>query len=195
MENLVSRCGKIKVSYLPKNTTSEIQPLDQGIISVFKQNYRHKMIKQMVADNNTPIDTSLAWLNLKEVCHLSGKAWDAIAARCIERCWLKGLGPAFPSSTHDDGNDDEPEFTRFIEDDVRLAEEALREYEHSHHDILNWFQQMTSAPYMNTSQMTKLSQMSAGRMKLHHQSPKPVAVMTTTTMMAPQLPHQKCPRQ
>ncbi|CAM2098061.1 unnamed protein product [Caretta caretta] len=93
----------------------------------------------MVADHNSSIDTSLASLNLKEVCHLGGKAWDAISARCIERCWIKGRGPAFPSSTHDDGNDDEPEFTRFIEDDIRLAEEALREYEHSHHDILNWF--------------------------------------------------------
>uniref|UniRef100_A0A452HST6 HTH CENPB-type domain-containing protein n=1 Tax=Gopherus agassizii TaxID=38772 RepID=A0A452HST6_9SAUR len=114
-ENLVSHEGKIKVSYLPKNTTSEIQPLDQGSISVFKQNYRREMIKRMVA------------------------AWDTISALCIERCWIKGLGPTFPSSTHDDGNDDKPEFTRFIEDDVCLAKEALQEYEHSHHDILNWF--------------------------------------------------------
>uniref|UniRef100_A0A8C3FM42 HTH CENPB-type domain-containing protein n=1 Tax=Chrysemys picta bellii TaxID=8478 RepID=A0A8C3FM42_CHRPI len=124
----------IKVSYFPKNTTSEIQPPDQGIISVFKQNYRRKMIKWMVADNNSSVDTSLTSLNLKEVCHLGGKAWDAISACCIERCWIKGLGPAFPSSTHDDGNDDEPEFTRFIEDDVCLAKEA-----NSHHDIRNWF--------------------------------------------------------
>uniref|UniRef100_A0A8C3IF25 DDE-1 domain-containing protein n=1 Tax=Chrysemys picta bellii TaxID=8478 RepID=A0A8C3IF25_CHRPI len=122
-ENLVSCDGKIKVSYLPKNTMSEIQPLDQSIISVFKQNYHCKMIKRMVVDNNFSVDTSLASLDLKEVYQLSGK----------------GLVPAFPSSTHDDGNNNEPEFTRFIEDDVRLAEEALREYEHSHHDILNWF--------------------------------------------------------
>ncbi|XP_053886759.1 tigger transposable element derived 5-like [Malaclemys terrapin pileata] len=138
-ENLVSCDSKIKVSYLLKNTTSEIQPLDQGIISVFKQNYRREMIKRMVANTNSSVDTSLALLNLKEVCHLSGKAWDAISARCIERCWIKGLGSAFLSSTHDDGNDDEPEFTRFIEDDVHLAKEALREYEHSHRDTLNWF--------------------------------------------------------
>ncbi|CAM2111791.1 unnamed protein product [Caretta caretta] len=138
-ENLVSCDGKIKVSYLPKNTTSEIQPLDQGIISVFKQNYHREMIKWMVVNNNSSVDTSLASLNLKEVCHLGGKAWNAISAGCIERCWIKGLGPAFPSSAHDDGNNDKPEFTRFIEDDVRLTKEALREYEHRHHDILNWF--------------------------------------------------------
>uniref|UniRef100_A0A8C3F368 HTH CENPB-type domain-containing protein n=1 Tax=Chrysemys picta bellii TaxID=8478 RepID=A0A8C3F368_CHRPI len=142
-ESLASRDSKSKVSYLLKNTTSEIQPPDQGIMSVFKQNYRREMIKRMVADNSS-VDTSLSSLNLKEVCHLGWKAWDAISARCIERCWIKDLGPAFPSSSHDDGNNNEPEFTRFIEDDVPLAEEALREYEHSHHDILNWFSPETS---------------------------------------------------
>ncbi|CAM2105923.1 unnamed protein product [Caretta caretta] len=124
-------------SLISRRTLSEIQPLDQGIISVFKQNYRRKRIKRMIADNNSSIDTSLVSLNLKEVCHLIRKVWDALSAHCIERCWIKGFGPAFPSSTHDDGNDEEPEFTRVIEDDVHLAEEALREYEHSHHDILN----------------------------------------------------------
>uniref|UniRef100_A0A452ILK5 HTH CENPB-type domain-containing protein n=1 Tax=Gopherus agassizii TaxID=38772 RepID=A0A452ILK5_9SAUR len=107
-------------------------------MNIFKQNYRREMIKRMVADNSS-VDTSLASLNLKVVCHLSGKAWNAISTCCIERCWIKDLGLAFPSSTHDDGNDDEPEFTRFIEDNVCLAKEALRGYEHSHHDILNWF--------------------------------------------------------
>uniref|UniRef100_A0A8C0GVW8 HTH CENPB-type domain-containing protein n=1 Tax=Chelonoidis abingdonii TaxID=106734 RepID=A0A8C0GVW8_CHEAB len=125
VENLVSHDGRIKVSYLLKSTTSEIQPLEQGIVLVFKQNYHHEMIKWMVADNSS-VNTSLASLNLKEVCHLGRKAWDAISARCFEQCWIEGLGPDFLSSA-------------FIEDDVCLAEEALREYEHSHHDILNWF--------------------------------------------------------
>ena len=86
------------------------------------------MIKGMVADNNSSFDTSLASLNLKEVCHLGGKAWDGITACCIEQCWIKGLGPAFTASTQNDSND-KPEFRGFIEDDVRLAEEALKEYE------------------------------------------------------------------
>ena len=80
----------------------------------------------MVADNNASVDTSLALLNLKEVCHLGGKAWDAITARCIERCWIKGLGPAFTASTQND-SDDEPEFRGFIEDDVCLAKASLKE--------------------------------------------------------------------
>uniref|UniRef100_A0A452GYF0 HTH CENPB-type domain-containing protein n=1 Tax=Gopherus agassizii TaxID=38772 RepID=A0A452GYF0_9SAUR len=137
VENLVSHDGKIKVSYLLKYSTSEIQPLDQGIILAFKQNYH--------------------------LCHLSGKAWDAISEHCIERRWIKSLGPAFLSSTHDDGNDDEPEFTKFTEDNVRLAKEALKNMSTVIIISSTGFQQMTSPPYMNTSQMTKLLQMSTGR--------------------------------
>ncbi|KAG6940498.1 tigger transposable element derived 2 [Chelydra serpentina] len=38
-ERLRTRDGKIQVEYLPKNTTSKIQPLDQGVIAIFKQHY------------------------------------------------------------------------------------------------------------------------------------------------------------
>ncbi|KAH1185329.1 hypothetical protein KIL84_018078, partial [Mauremys mutica] len=100
------------------STTSEIQPLDQGIISLFKQNYCCKMIKRMVADNNSSVDRSLASLNLKEVCHCGGKASDAISARCIEQCWIKGLGPAFLSSTHDDADDICPIYERISDDEI-----------------------------------------------------------------------------
>jgi hypothetical protein len=47
-ETLRSRDGKIFVYYLPKNTTSKIQPLDQGIIAAFKSNYRREIIKSLV---------------------------------------------------------------------------------------------------------------------------------------------------
>ena len=39
-ESLVSSDGKIRVMFLPKNTTSHIQTLAQGIIKCFKSNYR-----------------------------------------------------------------------------------------------------------------------------------------------------------
>ncbi|XP_067131366.1 tigger transposable element-derived protein 7-like, partial [Centruroides vittatus] len=50
-DNLVSNNGKIKVMYLPKNTTTLIQPLDQGIISAFKTNYRREMMKSLLASD------------------------------------------------------------------------------------------------------------------------------------------------
>jgi len=43
-----TRDGQIKVAYLPKNMTSLIQPLDQGIIATFKKHYRRELISGMI---------------------------------------------------------------------------------------------------------------------------------------------------
>ena len=129
---------------------------------------------------------------MKEECHLGGKAWDAITARCIERCWIRGLSPAFTASTQND-SDDEPEFRGFIEDDIRLAEEALKEYEYSHHDILNWYSVDDICPiYEHISDDEIVANFSR---KNEAAQPEPVTLMTTMMMMAPQLPHQKFPKQ
>ncbi|XP_029439956.1 protocadherin gamma-A4-like [Rhinatrema bivittatum] len=50
VDSLVSCDGKIKVSYLLKNTISKIQPLDQSIITTFKMHYRKILIKRIVEE-------------------------------------------------------------------------------------------------------------------------------------------------
>ena len=40
--------GKFCVMFMPPNTTSIIQPLDQGIISSFKRHYRTDLVKDIV---------------------------------------------------------------------------------------------------------------------------------------------------
>jgi hypothetical protein len=122
-DSLISPDGKIKVSYLPKNTTSRIQPLDQGIISVFKQNYRREFIRAVV-ESSTTLQDFLKTLNLKEVCHLGGKAWDMITMTCIEKCWLKGLRGVFK-------NEDDTEVSEAPDEEKfninGLSEEAIVE--------------------------------------------------------------------
>ena len=39
----------IKVIFLPANTTSKLQPLDQGIIQNFKQHYRKRLLRSIIA--------------------------------------------------------------------------------------------------------------------------------------------------
>ncbi|KAG6923034.1 JRK-like [Chelydra serpentina] len=92
VETLTSKDGKIKVSYLPKNTTSKIQPLDQGIIATFKMNYRKALVKK---------------LNLLHVFNLGETAWLGITPSMMEKCWHHGLKSAFV--TESDDNQDEEE--------------------------------------------------------------------------------------
>lgn len=40
----------IKIKYLPPNTTSKLQPLDQGIIQSFKMHYRKEVVRRVLAD-------------------------------------------------------------------------------------------------------------------------------------------------
>ncbi|MEW8544978.1 MAG: transposase, partial [Candidatus Thiodiazotropha sp.] len=94
--NLVSRDGKIRVSYLPKNTTSKIQLMDQGVISTFKTIYRRELVRKIV-DDERPVQEFLKSVNIKEMIHLAGQSWNAVSAISIEKCWMKGLAPSFPT--------------------------------------------------------------------------------------------------
>lgn len=87
-DNLMSNDGKIKVMYLPKNTTALIQPLDQGIISAFKSNYRREMITSLLA-SDTEVSTFLKKMDLKDVSYSIGLAWQAITSDTIRNCWKK----------------------------------------------------------------------------------------------------------
>ncbi|CAM4474416.1 unnamed protein product [Lepidochelys kempii] len=69
-KSLVSSDGKIRVLYLPFNTTSKIQPLDQGIIQNFKNNYRRELILVIVSCTSSGISEFLKQLNMKEIIYL-----------------------------------------------------------------------------------------------------------------------------
>lgn len=140
-DSLVSRDGKIRVSYLPKNTTSKIQPMDQGVISTFKMIYRRELIKKIV-DSESPIQDSLKAINIKEMIHLAGQSWESVTAKCVEGCWMKGLGTAFPLPTavetrgdDDDSDDDDEEFEGFTQADI---EEVQKKMETSPEEIKQW---------------------------------------------------------
>ncbi|XP_071952507.1 tigger transposable element-derived protein 4-like [Antedon mediterranea] len=54
LDNASSHVGleksNIKLAFLPPNTTSVLQPLDQGIIKAFKSRYRAKLLRSVLAN-------------------------------------------------------------------------------------------------------------------------------------------------
>ncbi|XP_051778577.1 jerky protein homolog-like [Erpetoichthys calabaricus] len=126
-ETLKSRDGKSFVYCLPKNTMSKIQPLDQGIISVFKANYRREMIKSMVEEDKS-VPMFLKTVRIKEALYLSESAWGAIKPETIQNCWTKALGGPItenPTTVEEDKDED------FLDDDVPIASSILAEENHN----------------------------------------------------------------
>ena len=90
-ESLSERYSNIKVVFLPKNTTSRLQPLDTGIIRNFKFKYRKKLLKFVISTINynvraTPIIqevdglTAISWIK---------SAWDKVSEETIVKCFKK----------------------------------------------------------------------------------------------------------
>ena len=83
-----------QVFYLPKNTTSKIQPLDQGIISTTKANYKKELMRAIFAEGAEMTDY-ISRLSIKDAFYLLEKAWGAVEPKSIKATWNKALGNPF----------------------------------------------------------------------------------------------------
>lgn len=92
----------IKVVFLPKNTTSLLQPLDQGIISTFKALYIKLSFRHILEqiDSNASLSVIDAWKKfsiLDCVKHVA-LAYTEIRQSTLQGCWKK-LWPAVCESS------------------------------------------------------------------------------------------------
>ena len=93
----------IKIEFLPKDTTSVLQPLDQGIIRSFKSHYKNALITYLAAvGNNTP--ETMKSINLGIVVNWISDAWKKVSATTIINCFQKtglfgGRGELLSSDT------------------------------------------------------------------------------------------------
>ncbi|XP_027764444.1 tigger transposable element-derived protein 5 [Empidonax traillii] len=71
-------------------------PLEQGVVSAFKQLYKRELLRLAVSCGGPggPGDFVRSFL-LKDMLCLAGLSWDLIPPGSIEKCWLLGLRAAF----------------------------------------------------------------------------------------------------
>ncbi|KAL4119165.1 hypothetical protein QTP88_012011 [Uroleucon formosanum] len=105
--NLTSTFNAIKVQFLPPNTTSVLQPLDQGMINNFKIFYRKEIVKKIVSAIN---DTNQIVINILDAIRLCDKAWRHVKKETIVNRFTKsGFRTStenIPDEPSDDNNDE-----------------------------------------------------------------------------------------
>ncbi|XP_057335435.1 tigger transposable element-derived protein 6-like [Microplitis mediator] len=93
--NVIPPLKAIKVKFLPPNTTSKLQPLDQGIIKNFKSYYRKEVVRKLIGDmeqhSNSPI-------TVLQAMRMADKAWRSVSARTISNCF-NSCGFSMPLNT------------------------------------------------------------------------------------------------
>ena len=75
----------VKAVVLPSNTTSQIQPLDAGIIQAFKMRYRHRMLEYTLL----AIEKGLPPYDVDQLQAMRGvrAVWNEVPNSCIQNCW------------------------------------------------------------------------------------------------------------
>ncbi|KAK3889625.1 hypothetical protein Pcinc_006390 [Petrolisthes cinctipes] len=94
--------GKIRVMYLPPNTTSMIQPMDQGIISACKRRYTKRYLDEVLVVLETEEDIqedtraartkdNIKNYTIRSALYNLANSWQDMKATTLENCWKKLL--------------------------------------------------------------------------------------------------------
>ena len=120
--NVEESTNNIRVIFMPPNTTSILQPMDQGVISTFKAYYLRRTMRQLV-ENTDSVDKSNVrqfWkeFNIKKAVDNIGHSWAEITLTNMNRVWKN----IWPECTTDDFlGESVPEIKQEI---VEMAREA-----------------------------------------------------------------------
>lgn len=109
----------INVKYLPANTTSLIQPLDQGIIHCFKVFYRQNLMRRqlLTLENGEKLQDFSKKFTILDALKIVKRSWWLVTPNTIENCFKKA--GFYPSNL-----DFEP-----IEHEIQLPSEEVENFE------------------------------------------------------------------
>jgi len=94
ISSLQSDDGKIKVLFLPANTTSVIQPMDQGVLDPLKQRYKRKLLSHIIIENESSdlsVPDLLKKVTIKDAVYWVSAAWQEASNDSIRKSWKKLL--------------------------------------------------------------------------------------------------------
>jgi hypothetical protein len=81
--------SNVRIEWLPPNTTSEWQPMDQGIIASFKLHYRRQWVTFMIQQHEANKNPQKS-VNLLKAIQWTRVAWEQlVSSTTIQKCWHK----------------------------------------------------------------------------------------------------------
>lgn len=94
----IENLKNIRLVFFPPNTTSKLQPMDQGVIKNLKCHYRRRILKKIInaIDNNQPVIESI---NLRDCISELSKAWHDVNETTIKNCFSKAGFKNTPSAS------------------------------------------------------------------------------------------------
>ena len=83
------KLSNVTLKFLPPNTTSHLQPLDQGIIRTFKALYRKNLLRSLLSvfDNAPSVQALCKQITLLDSIGWIVKSWNDVKVSTIERCF------------------------------------------------------------------------------------------------------------
>lgn len=85
----VHKFENITIEYLPPNTTSKIQPCDQGVISILKKLYKRNLLRRLLAHEDLDVTQLPLLIDLHAVCEDLSAAWESVKSTSLKHCWKK----------------------------------------------------------------------------------------------------------
>ena len=84
---IVDGLKAIELMFLPPNTTSKTQPLDQGVMCSLKAKYRRKIIKQLI--RAVDMKKKLPQTSILDAMQLLESPWSEVSELSIKNCFRK----------------------------------------------------------------------------------------------------------
>ena len=77
----------VELVFLPPNTTSKTQPMDQGVIRALKAFYRTDVLRRQIRYIDDGRTTPK--INILEAMRMLIRSWDAVSTNTVKNCFRK----------------------------------------------------------------------------------------------------------